>query len=45
MIENTYINTGQEELLAEIAFDDYGIYKTSLLPVSDTFLPIIFGSD
>jgi len=45
MIENTYINTGQEELIAEIVNDDYGIYKTSFLPVFNIYLPIIFASD
>jgi len=43
--ERLYINTEQNELIAAKSYDSYGIYKTDLVPIFDSFLPIIFRAD
>ena len=43
--EKLYINVGQNELIAAKSYDGYGVYRTDLLPIFDSFLPIIFGVD
>jgi photosystem II stability/assembly factor-like uncharacterized protein len=42
-LERLYINTRQNELIASKHYDSFGVYKTDLLPIIDSFLPIIFG--
>jgi len=41
--EKLYINVGQNELIAARSYDSYGVYRTDLVPIFDSFLPIIFG--
>ena len=41
--EKLYINVGQNELIAAKSYDGYGVYRTELVPIFDSFLPIIFG--
>jgi len=40
--EKLYINAGKNELIAAKSYDSYGVYNTDLLPIFDSFLPIIF---